>query len=214
MQRGAFLFMDARISGDGERACADCHPGGRTNGRVYANGVEVEPGTPGGRVTPSLQGVWQSAPYLWDGSLATLEEVLRRMLGVEMRGGRLEGREFEALETYVRSLPAFDRGRLHPDGSPVEPVTLSARRGAGVFLEAGCDLCHPPPVYLRPMSADVGTGGRFNIPTLLGVSSTAPYGHDGRWPTLERALEAILEARESDLDAEQRRRLLAYLMLF
>ena len=205
--------MDPRLSGDRTRSCGSCHPAGRSNGRVYAEGEEVEPGGHGARNVPSLQGVWQSAPYLWDGSLPTLREAVRRMLRVEMRDGQLHGREFDALLAYVKSLAPFDRGRVQPDGVPVEPVTLAARRGAEVFLEAKCDLCHPAPAYLRPMNADVDTGGTWNVPTLLGLSTRSPYGHDGRWISMVEAVDAMLEARKIELSDDQREQLLAYLDL-
>ena len=55
-QRGALLFLDARLSGDGSRSCATCHPGGGSNARVYVADLEVEVGTEGGRDTQSLRG--------------------------------------------------------------------------------------------------------------------------------------------------------------
>lgn len=33
-------------------------------------------------------------------------------------------------------------------------------------------------------TVDVGTGGRFQVPSLIGVGSRAPYLHDGCAPTL------------------------------
>jgi len=47
VQRGAALFSDRRLSGDGSRSCASCHPGGGEDHQVYRNGESVEPGTPG-----------------------------------------------------------------------------------------------------------------------------------------------------------------------
>jgi hypothetical protein len=75
------------------------------------------------------------------------------MLAVEMRGGKLAGRDREALEAYLLSLAPFDRRRLEPDGAPVEPSTLSARRGYAVFAKAECTDCHPAPVFARASSS-------------------------------------------------------------
>ena len=211
-QRGALLFRDTRLSGDRSRSCATCHPGGGGDGRVYLGAEEVDPGTEGGRNTPSLRGAWQSPPYLWDGSAPTLRDALERMLAVEMRGGGAQPSELAALETYVLSIPPFDRGRLSPDGAPREPNTLRMRRGFENFREWKCALCHPPRRYAWGRTADVGTGS-FDVPTLLGVADTGPWGHDGRFETLEAAVRAILAARGESADDLEVEYLLEYLKL-
>jgi cytochrome c peroxidase len=83
--RGEALFRDPA------RRCAECHAGVRTTDSAFASpGVPVlhDVGTlstsSGSRLgapltgldTPTLRGLWSSAPYLHDGSAATLEEVL------------------------------------------------------------------------------------------------------------------------------------------
>lgn len=213
MQRGAFLFLNPALSGDGSRACATCHPGGSSNGKVYRDGEEVAPGSPGGRVVPELRGLWQTPPYLWDGSLGSVGEAIDRMLAVEMRGAQLSPVDREALEAYVLSIPPFDNGRIEPDGTPVEPATLSARRGFGVFQRVECTTCHPAPSFAHRFRFDVGTGGKWSVPSLRNVSRTAPYGHDGRWPDLETAVRAILQSRDIELAARELNYLLRYLEL-
>ena len=83
--RGEALFRDP------VRRCAECHAGARTTDSAFSSpGVPVlhDVGTlsasSGSRLgaplsgldTPTLRGLWSSAPYLHDGSAATLEEVL------------------------------------------------------------------------------------------------------------------------------------------
>ena len=213
VQRGAFLFLDPELSGDGSRSCATCHPGGGSDNLIYQAGKKVAPGSPAGRRTLALRGIWQTPPYLWDGSLPTVRTAVERMLDVEMRGARLDELDVAALEAYVLSIPPFDRGRVETDGTPVEPAILSTRRGFEVFQRAKCSLCHPPPAYARPLRFDVGTGGKFFPPTLLGLPREGPYGHDGRWETLEEAVVAILNARETELREQELQQLLLYLML-
>jgi cytochrome c peroxidase len=135
------------------------------------------------------------------------------MLQVEMRGASLSEGDLAALESYVLSLAPFDRGRVDATGAPIEPATLRARRGFEVFLRARCSLCHLPPAFARSMSADVGTGGKFNVPTLRGLSSTAPYGHDGRFASIEEAVRAIVAARKTELGEIELEYLLEYLSL-
>lgn len=213
VQRGAVLFSDARLSGDRSRACSTCHPGGGADREVWAAGDPVPAGTPSGRRTLPLRGLWQTAPYLWDGSAPTVGDAVDRMLAVEMRKGTLAGRDRDALVAYLLSLQPFDRGRIQPDGAPVEPATLSARRGFGVFAKAECSVCHPAPVFARSGLEDVGTGGEFAVPTLRGVSTAGPFGHDGRWPDLESAVRAIAAHQEVELTSDEMSQLLSYLKL-
>ncbi len=213
IQRGAVLFVDPRLSGDGSRTCSACHPGGGADQRVYLDGESVAPGTAGGRRTISLRGLYQTAPYFWDGSAPAVSDAVERMLALEMRGGKLAGRDREALEAYLLSLAPFDRGRLQSDGAPLEPATLSARRGFAVFAKAECTDCHPAPVFARSRLVDIGTGGRFAIPTLRGVSSAGPWGHDGRWPDLESAVRANLAPSGDELSSDELTQLLEYLKL-
>ena len=214
VQRGAFVFVAARGSGDGQRSCATCHPGGGSNGLTYRAGALVESRTPGARNVPALRGLWQTPPYLWDGSLGDVRSVLERMLAVEMDGATLVDYDLAALEAYVLAFEPFDRGRLEPDGGPVEPATLASRRGASVYTRAGCDACHPAPIFALPERHDMGTGAAIDIPTLRGLSSTPPYGHDGRWPDLEDVTDAMLQATDVELNDLERRQLIEYLKLF
>jgi cytochrome c peroxidase len=136
------------------------------------------------------------------------------MLRVEMGAtAPLPPADQAALEAYVLSLAPFDRGRIGPDGTPTEPVSLRARRGFAVFQRAGCAGCHPPPAYTRPGPVDIGTGGAFDVPTLRGAAELRVLGHDGRWPTLESALDAHPAADAVSLSTEERAQLLEYLKL-
>jgi cytochrome c peroxidase len=214
-QRGALLFLDTRVSGDGSRSCATCHPGGGSDGNVYLDGEPVEPGSARGRKSPRLWGLWQTPPYLWDGSADELGPLIERTLRVEMRGGALSEIDIRALETYLLSLRPFDRGRILEDGSPAEPNTLRQRRGREIFESARCPLCHPAPAFALGRPRDIGTGAKYDVPTLRGVTAAgaAPYGHDGRWKSLDQAVRAILEAREVELTDLELEYLLEYLKL-
>jgi cytochrome c peroxidase len=207
------LFLDPGVSGDGSRSCASCHPGGGTDGKVYAGAEEVAPASAGGRNVPALHGVWQTPPYLWDGSLESVREVTELMLRVEMRGATLSEPDLRALVSYVQSLAPFDRGRTGADGAPLDPAPLGARRGFEVFQRAKCDECHVPPSFASARNADVGTGARFNVPTLRALTQTAPYGHDGRWGAIEDAVRNCLAARKAEVSALELEQLIQYLGL-
>jgi cytochrome c peroxidase len=90
-QRGEALFLSDKA------ACSHCHPGGPlTNGGYFNNGTYVAGGDPGRQAitglpgdlgkfkVPTLRNVAASAPYMHDGSVATLQDVIEQYA----RGGR------------------------------------------------------------------------------------------------------------------------------
>jgi cytochrome c peroxidase len=70
--RGRQLFDSPEVG------CARCHPAPRyTDLKAYAVGTLQTPaGHPAALDTPTLIEVWRTAPYLHDGSAATVQEVL------------------------------------------------------------------------------------------------------------------------------------------
>ncbi len=111
------------------------------------------------------------------------------------------------------SIPPFDRGRVDDLGTPGDPNTIRMRRGFELFEEHKCAQCHPPPRYSWGLRGDVGTGGKFDVPTLRGVGASGPWGHDGRWSTLEEAVRAVLTARGRELSDLEIEYLIEYLKL-
>jgi cytochrome c peroxidase len=188
--RGRALFHatdDLRISADG-RACASCHPDGRDDGLTWS--------TPDGpRQTPSLAGrVSGTAPYGWFGSSGTVRGHLEHTFG------RLQGRGFArsedaadlaALMAYLGAMRAPDRDAV-PHASPRAELVAAGR---ALFFEArqGCAACHDGGGS-DGARHDVGSGNvderslRFDTPSLIGIASSAPYFHDGRYATLEDML--------------------------
>jgi cytochrome c peroxidase/DNA-binding beta-propeller fold protein YncE len=100
-ERGGRLFFDARTG------CASCHPAGLyTDLQSYDVGT-VAPTDSGARFdTPTLVEVWRTAPYLHNGSAATLLEVLTTA-NREDRHGRtshLTRRQVHDLIAFLLSL--------------------------------------------------------------------------------------------------------------
>jgi hypothetical protein len=55
-------------------------------------------------------------------------------------------------------------------------------RGQAIFEDAAhaaCTICDSGPELTNDASVDVGTGGTFQVPRLLGVAWRAPFLHDG-----------------------------------
>lgn len=102
---------DARLSARGAevfaaRGCVSCHPGPLyTDRRTHDVGTGASPRERKGPRfdTPSLRSAWLTAPYLHDGSAATLEDVLKGR-GEHGVWDGLGADERAALVEYLRSL--------------------------------------------------------------------------------------------------------------
>jgi len=189
---------DAQISSDG-RACASCHPDGRDDGLVWA--------TPDGpRQTPTLAGRLEgTAPYGWNGARATVKAHVTGTV-VRLGGSGLDDASMDALVAYCMHMDGPPRVAAAaapldwqseaslPQADAEDPLVA---QGRDVFESSstGCASCH--------MSDGTFTDGnrhdvksktandphrRFDTPSLRFVSGTAPYFHDGRYPTLRALL--------------------------
>lgn len=101
-RRGEKLFFSEKAG------CADCH-GGRhfTDMKLHNVGTQSRYDKPTDRFdTPTLVEVWRSAPYLHDGSAATIKDVLttRNERGEHGNVDHLSPAELEDLIAYVLSL--------------------------------------------------------------------------------------------------------------
>jgi cytochrome c peroxidase len=194
--RGRDLFFrgdDGRIAKDG-RACATCHVEGTTDGLVW--------NTPRGLRNPStLAGRGTASPFGWNGQSATLAEHVATTIRVNLSGRGLRNDELDDLAAYVASIPA-----------PRGVADARAERGKELFTSRDCVVCHASPRGDHAKH-DVRSGGKFETPSLVGLSRSAPYFHDGRFATLEQLLDDTRGSMGSKdkLDEEDRDALAAYL---
>lgn len=121
-----------------------------------------------------------------------------------------------ALENYLLTLTCFD-AKFDRVLRGAETFTAEERRGFELFsteydprrgqFGADCFHCHGGPLFQSQTFANNGldaiftdpgraavTGresdrGKFSVPSLRNVALTAPYMHDGRFQTLEQAVE-------------------------
>lgn len=100
--RGKKIFLNPKVG------CASCHPAG-----LYTNLKSYDVGTRGkydGDVrrfdTPTLVEVWRTAPYMHDGSAATLRDALTTHNKGDKHGrtSQLSAKQMDDLVAYVRSL--------------------------------------------------------------------------------------------------------------
>jgi cytochrome c peroxidase len=193
--RGRALFNDVGLSADRQWSCASCHPNeAHTDNKTYVGVTVVADGDPTGRSTPTLWGAGFRRAYSWAGTAPSLEANIRGIIVNRMKGAEPSPDTLAALAAYVRSLPHPANPNLKDDGSPSDGAPAAAKRGYELFLvKAGCKTCHEPPHYEKKDVEDVGSGGKFKVPSLRSVSRTGPYFHDGRYQTLEQTVRFMWE---------------------
>ncbi len=100
-RRGRRLFQDPTVG------CANCHPPALfTNLQSYDVGTRAPFDTVGTFDTPTLVELWRTAPYLHDGSAATIQEVLTTRNPQDRHGhtAHLTPKQLEDLAIYLLSL--------------------------------------------------------------------------------------------------------------
>ncbi len=154
-------------------ACASCHPEGRDDGLVW-NFAQF-----GVRRTQSLAGhILQRAPYHWTGDMTNLTVLMDDVFAHRMSGGVATDAQKRALGPWLDRVPA---------PAPASVVDATAvERGKAIFESAdtACTGCHNGELLSNKLLVNVGTGGKFKVPSLLGVSARAPFMHDGCAATL------------------------------
>jgi cytochrome c peroxidase len=194
---GRALFNDVKLSGDGKWSCASCHPSnGHTDNKTYVGVDVVKDGDPQGRSTPTLWGAGTRQAFSWAGTAPSLQANMRGIIVNRMKGPEPSPGVLGALEAYVRSLEYPPNANLNKDGTPSASAPPAAKRGYEVFMRAGCQACHLPPTFDKKDVEDVFSGGKFKVPSLRVVSQTAPYFHDGRFPTLDQAVRFMWEYQQ------------------
>ena len=208
-------------------ACDICHTAGGTNPAFFVAEVSDRPGNVD--VThgfwrresednldnpvniPSLRGVRWTAPYGRDGRFASLEAFTRNVIVHEFGGDEPSPLLLDALAAYQRALAFPENGNVGPAGRLTARAGAAARRGETLFLK-DCAGCHVPSgAFVDGRAHDVGTGGHFDTPSLLGLATSAPYFHDGRANELAVAVAHFDTALGLGYDAAARVDLVAYL---
>ncbi len=169
LDRGRRRFHEPTFVG---LACASCHPEGTQDGNVWEF-AELGP-----RRTQNVGGnLAERAPYHWGGDMHDLPQLFNEVLVGRMGGETLSDEDAGALARFLFSLDA---------PAPTWSGDVDAvERGRQVFNGAGnCASCHAGEILTNNTIQDVGTGGAFKVPSLVGVSMRSPLMHDGCAATL------------------------------
>ena len=172
-------------------ACQSCHLHADSDLAAYNLGDH--------RLVPTLsvRGLIGTAPYLRDGSYPRIRDLDEVAVKLYRGYARFQPGRRYALQAYVESLPRVAPGRARD----VE----RERRGYEVFRKSGCARCHSPPAFtnlgqlplaaLFPrVSSALAVQEQLDVPSLLSVSATPPYLHDGR----ARSLQAVISEHNPD----------------
>jgi mono/diheme cytochrome c family protein len=168
---GLALF---HLNAGGGVSCASCHPEAGMDGHVW-NFSEF-----GARVTQPLEGqVSSRRPFHWNGDLADwpslIGEVMMKRMAMPIAPSKEQS---EALLGWLDTVPA----RLPAD----DLIPDAVERGRALFQDStvACASCHGGAMYTDNLPHEVGSGGVFVAPSLVGVGSRAPLMHDGCASTL------------------------------
>jgi len=186
-------------------ACASCHAEGQEDGRTWNFDSE------GPRRTMNVSGgINGRAPYHWDGELATFSDLTTAVFGQRMSGPPLTTDQITGIQSWMNAIPALPGVVSDPD---------AVSRGQALFNDSGmhgCVVCHSgPQLTNNAANLNVGTGGSFKVPSLVGLAYTAPYLHDGCAATLADRFGSCgggdLHGITSTLSGAQLADLIAYL---
>ncbi len=140
VERGERLFYSAKLAHDGWMSCHSCHTDGHTNNLSSDTLGDGSYGAP--KRVPSLLGVARTGPWTWTGSMARLEDQVRKSIVTTMHGAAPTKEQVADLTAYLNSLtpppPAmtgarpgdFERGRSWPHrfrGTKVRGLPRSSR---------------------------------------------------------------------------------------
>jgi DNA-binding beta-propeller fold protein YncE len=192
-------FAMFHLNTGGGISCASCHPEGGDDGHVWSfSGVGL-------RRSQALEAhVGERTPFHWSGDLPSFHDLFTEVMMKRMSlPVTPPDSHVQALADWLDGIPAL----APADG--LDPALVA--RGQVLFSDpvVGCAGCHSGPSYADDLKHDVGTGGSFVTPALLGVGLRAPLMHDGCASSLRARFGVcggtahgdVSNLSEADLDA-------------
>jgi cytochrome c peroxidase len=202
-ERGRRLFTSTTNAGmsapSNAVSCSTCHFDGRNDGLTW-------PLRDGPRQTPSLVGgLSETLPVTWTNGVQTIEDEVRLTSTGRMGGTGVTDEDRAAIAAYLETLAT-------PDVPARGSADAAIARGKVLFEreDVGCATCHAGPAYTDHAAHDLFGLRGVDTPSLRGVAATAPYLHDGRYPTLSALLRKGDMGSTSILSDEELADLLAY----
>lgn len=199
VRKGQRLFNEASFSRHKDFSCNNCHIDGVTDGLVWNILVD------GNVNTLQFRNVGGTGPFLWGGILPTLFDFSREVL--RLVGADATGLDMQTLNTYMQSVTAPPNPSTLPGGR----LSAEAERGREVFASAGCLACHSGPLFtIRQVVPGKTNNLATDVPSLIGVWDTGPWGRQASWPTLEAMVDRAVEFTNATVSVDDRKALTAY----
>jgi YVTN family beta-propeller protein len=172
--------------------CASCHSGddftdSDTNalhdiGTITAFSGSRLNGPLLGIDTPTLRGVWATAPYLHDGSAATLSDAVSAHNVVSLNSG-----DMSSLVAYLQQIDANEESAPAPNNPPdvTNPGTQVNEAGLALSLQVAASdadgdiLSFSASGLPAGLGIDVASGEISGVPTTAGTSSVTVTVNDG-----------------------------------
>ena len=188
-RQGEAIFYDADRSLNSWFSCHTCHTDGHTSGLTFDTLNDRSYNSP--KLTPSLRGVVQTAPWTWQGWQTDLHASVKNSLTSTMHSRRAPTAEdANAVVAFLSTLKHFESPHLIQG-----QLTVEASRGKTLFEgKATCAKCHVPPHFTTSETfavepASLSTDMReHNPPSLRGLYARRRFLHDGRAPSLLRVI--------------------------
>jgi cytochrome c peroxidase len=238
---GRTLYYETVLSGGHNVSCNSCHPLNAfgADGRARSFG---DHGQTGGRNAPSVYNAADQIAQFWDGRAASVEEQAKgpvlnpAEMGMpnsdavleHLRASAAYRQQFAAAfptekspityDNLGKAIGAFERGLVTPArwdnflGGDDAALTVDEKRGAKIFVAAGCSGCHGGAyvggsAFMKaglktpwPATADSGRYAVtrkpddmwvFKVPSLRNVDKTGPYFSDGAEASLDNAIRLM-----------------------
>lgn len=212
VDRGEFLFYDARLSHDNWMSCNSCHTDGHSGGLLNDNLSDGGFGAP--KRVLSLLGKNGTEPFAWNAEAEDYQTQIRNSITKTMQSDEPPSDETVAdLAAYLRTLPpppSISQARDETDIKAVEAGKL-------LFASLNCKRCHSPESqYTTPRTYNVkledeAGNTRFNPPSLIGVGQRETLFHDGRAKSLQDVLQKHRHQLKRSLTDTERKNLIEFL---
>ena len=191
VEAGRRLFYaadDSRMSAEGAAvSCATCHHDGRADGVTWTFNEGV-------RQTPSLAGVVSlTAPVTWTSDVQTVHDEV-----VTTSQGRMGGSGLASSEADL--VAAFIDWSREPDVVRAGELSDSVVRGQALFEreDVACAECHSGASYTDNEAYELYDLESVRTRSLVGISASAPYLHDGSAVSLRAVVERSRDGSMGD----------------
>jgi len=199
LRKGERLFHDAEITFGRQFSCRSCHPDGHLNGLTFdieADGAGLHPVD-----NRTLQGIFDTAPFKWEGANPSLHRQCGPRLAVFFT--RLQPYKPDELDALVRYMTTIERPpNRYRDANG---LTLTQRRGKEVFeravrndgtpipKEQRCSHCHSGAFGTNRGKAMVSTTMWFdalvNVDLSEHIRNTQDFGELGSYYFIDVGLK-------------------------